>query len=78
MSVDYANDAAREQVIDQVLSATTLAEIHQARLILRQWKQDHPEDLGVGDGFEQLYMMEDAARIIAAEEQAAQDRKQAA
>lgn len=77
-SVNYAKDTARKQLISQVLSATTLEEIHQARQALRQWKQAHPDDLGIGDGFEQLYIMEDAVRIIAAEEQEARDRKQAA
>lgn len=68
----------RKQIVSQVLSATTLDEIHQARQALRQWKQAHPDDLGIGDGFEQLYMMEDAVHTIAAEEKAARDRKQAA
>ena len=78
MTQNVTLQLSRDQVADIGLSATTLDEIHHARQLIRAWLTDHPEEPKMYDVFEQLYMMEDAARIIAAEEQAAQDRKQAA
>lgn len=71
----------RDEVGDMALSATTLDEIHKARLALRSWMEAHPDDLGMADGFEQLYMMEDAAQTLAVEEadrQGATTRRQEA
>jgi len=50
----------RNELIDQVLDATTLPEIFAARHALQDWVQAYPNDLGIVDGFEQLYIMEDA------------------
>lgn len=50
----------RELVIEKVLDATTLSEIHEARQTLREWIAAHPDETGMRDGFEQLSLMEDA------------------
>lgn len=57
----------RDQVADQALSATTLEEIEQARLALRAWKAEHPQERLMYECFEQLAMMEEAAHFMAAE-----------
>lgn len=52
-------DQAREQLLDQVFAAGTLAAVAHARVALRQWLYDHPEEQGMRDGFEALSHRED-------------------
>ena len=57
-------DIARQLLTEQVLHATTLEEIHQARHALRTWVQKYPEEREwMRDGFEQLAQMEDIAHL---------------
>ena len=58
---------SRQQVRSLGLAATTQAEIEQARQMLTEWQQTHPEEPRLTDVFEQLYVMEDAWRSLAAE-----------
>lgn len=58
---------SRQQVRSLGLAATTQAEIEQARQMLTEWQQAHPEEPRLTDAFEQLYVMEDAWRSLAAE-----------
>lgn len=39
---------ARERLLEQVLSANSLAEIEDAKIALRQWMQLHPEEQECG------------------------------
>lgn len=52
-------DQAREQLLDQVFAAHTLEAVAYARLSLRQWLHEHPEEQGMRDGFEALSHQED-------------------
>lgn len=70
-----ANDVAqfsRQQIRTLGLAATTQVEIEQARQMLREWQQAHPEEPKMSDIFEQLYILEDAWRTLAAETRAAE------
>lgn len=58
---------SRQQVRSLGLAATTQTEIEQARQILRDWQDAHPEEPALKDVFEQLHIMEDAWRSLAAE-----------
>lgn len=58
---------SRQQVRSLGLAATTQTEIEQARQILGDWQSAHPEEPVLKDVFEQLYIMEDAWRSLAAE-----------
>lgn len=58
---------SKKEIRNIGLSATTLAEIQHARQVIREWQTAHPEEPKMYDVFEQLYIMEDAARTIAAE-----------
>ena len=58
---------SRQQVRSLGLAATTQAEIEQAQQMLTEWQQAHPEEPRLTDVFEQLYVMEDAWRSLAAE-----------
>jgi hypothetical protein len=63
-----AIDAARlsrQQV--RSLGLATRTETKQARQILKDWQDAHPEEPALKDVFEQLYIMEDAWRRLAAE-----------
>jgi hypothetical protein len=51
--------------MEQVLDATTLSEIEAARQALRDWIRAHPEDEDLSDSFEQLSLLEGAARAAA-------------
>ncbi len=62
-----AHDEARECLTDQVLSATTLAEVSAAWRALKEWIAKYPEEEGMRDGFEQLSMMQDIAEEQEAE-----------
>lgn len=62
-------DQARERLHNQVLDATTLAEIADATQALRAWISAHPEDEWLRDGFEQLSLMQDIAEEQEAERQ---------
>lgn len=56
---EITRDQAREQLLDQVFAADTLEAVARARLSLRQWLFDHPEEQGMRDGFEALSHRED-------------------
>ncbi len=60
--MNYLESKERQQLIVQVLTATTLPEITTATTALKHWVEEHPDDLGIIDGFEQLSLMEDCAR----------------
>lgn len=51
----------RDILTEQVLDATTLPEITAAKQALRDWIKAHPEDAGMRDAFEQLYLLEEIA-----------------
>ncbi len=48
------NNAERERIIEQALSADTPTEIRQATLELQQWTRTYPQDAGIVDTFEVL------------------------
>jgi len=52
--MSYANNAEREHIIVQALNAQTLAKIEVAAQALRQWIQDHPDDLSAEAALEPL------------------------
>ena len=54
-------DTARQQLIRQVRGARSLAEIGDATQALHRWLAQHPDDLGIVDGFEALSMMQECA-----------------
>ena len=49
----------REQLIDEVLSATTLEECERAKNLIIAWMQEHPKDYGILDAGEQVAMIMD-------------------
>jgi hypothetical protein len=51
----------RQQLLDLVLDARTLAEIDEATRQLREWLCLHPDDVGMREGFEGLSLMRDIA-----------------
>lgn len=51
----------REQIITQVLSATSAEECRRAEVLIRGWMAVHPNDFGMLDAGEQLAMIFDAA-----------------
>lgn len=55
--MNYENDLEREQIIDHALRARTLPEIETAAQALRQWRQQHPDDLNAEDALEPLAML---------------------
>ncbi len=61
-------DQARERLTWQVLGATTLPEITAAKQALREWIKAHPEEEGMRDAFEQLYLLEEIAKEQEAEQ----------
>jgi hypothetical protein len=63
MSADPS--VARQILMEQILDATTISEVHAARQALRDWISAHPEDEGMSDTFEQLSLLEDAAGTAA-------------
>ena len=67
MKTSDMTDFSRQQVRSLGLSATTPQEIDQARQMLSHWQEAHPEEPKLADVFEQLYIMEDAWRSLAAE-----------
>lgn len=50
----------REQIITQVLSATSDEECRRAEVLIRNWMAVHPDDFGMLDAGEQLAMIFDA------------------
>lgn len=64
-SVDL--DVARDRLTIQVLDATTLPEIEAATKALRSWIKAHPEDEGMSDAFEQLFILKEIAEEQEAE-----------
>lgn len=65
---DFLDDPVREALGTQILSATTFSKIHDARAALRAWMKAHPDDTGMLDGGEMLYILEDGYKTLAAEE----------
>jgi hypothetical protein len=66
-------EASREQLwiaIRQLQRQKTLPAIRQARLLLREWMKQHPDDYYTQDAGESLAMMEEALEIIEAEKSA--------
>lgn len=64
MSISETN-AEREELITQVLSARALSEIASAEQALSRWLEQHPEDVGLEDAFEQLSLLRDCAEWLA-------------
>ena len=64
----YLSDPARERLARQIFRAGTLEEVQAARTALRAWMRSYPEDTGMLDGGEMLYMLEDGLKTLAAEE----------
>ncbi len=60
-------DAARGSLITQILSARTLPQVAAATEALRRWLKEHPNETGLEDGFGQLAMMVEAAKMDEAE-----------
>lgn len=67
MKTNPLSQFSRQQVRAFGLAATTQAEIAQARQMLQDWQSAHPSEPQMFDVFEQLYVMEDAWRTLAAE-----------
>lgn len=67
----YLHLPEREQIVNQVLDARTLAEIDAAACALREWLNRYPEDTGIREGFEGLSLMRD----IAEEQEAEREEK---
>lgn len=57
--MNRADDPVRNRVIRQALSARELPDVLAATEALRQWMQEHPDDQGMRDGFEQLSLLQD-------------------
>lgn len=55
-------ETTREELLDQVFAARTLAKIVQAKQALQDWLAQHPDDPGMADAFEVLSHQEDFAR----------------
>ena len=49
----------REQLIEEVLSASTPEECERAKNLIIAWMQDHPKDFGILDAGEQVAMILD-------------------
>ena len=63
----YANDSERQRVLQQALNATTLLELDAAACALNTWVAAHPDDIGIQDAYEQMALMEIAARQTSAQ-----------
>lgn len=57
--MDSINDPTRKRLITQMFSANTLAEAVAAIEALKQWRREHPDDLGIVDGGEVLSHFKD-------------------
>ena len=55
------NNAERERIIEQALSASTSSEIRLATQVLQQWTRTYPQDFGIVDTFEVLSHKQDFA-----------------
>lgn len=55
------DNAERERIIEQALSAFTPSEIRHATQELRQWTHTYPQDFGIVDTFEVLSHKQDFA-----------------
>ena len=58
---------SRQQVRRIGLAAMTQIEVQQARQVLEEWQEAHPNEPVMFDIFEQLYILEDAWQSLAAE-----------
>ena len=65
--MNLADDPARKRLIEYVLYATTLDEIASATQMLNLWMDEHPDDLGMVDGYELLANLQEAAEEHEAE-----------
>lgn len=61
------NTPGRKQLINQVLSATSLTEVNAAMNALDRWMEQHPDDIGIVDGYEMLENMQEIAEAQEAE-----------
>jgi hypothetical protein len=52
--MSFAENQQREEIVVQALNARTLPEIEAASQAVRQWMQNHPEDLSIEDVLEPL------------------------
>ena len=57
--MNRVEDPARDRLNRRVLSARGLPDALAAKEALRQWMQDHPDDQGMRDGFEQLFLIQE-------------------
>ena len=48
------DNTEREQLIRKIREAFTLEEVNSVWRELEKWKRQHPEDIGIEDGFEML------------------------
>ncbi len=67
------DEASKEQLwlsIRQLKRQKTLPAIRQARQMLRDWLKQHPDDHSSRDAGEELWMMEEALEVLAAEKAA--------
>lgn len=55
------DNAERERIIEQALSASTSSETRQATQELQQWTRTYPQDFGIVDTFEVLSHKQDFA-----------------
>jgi hypothetical protein len=55
------DNAERERIIEQALSASTSSELRQATQELQQWTRTYPQDFGIVDTFEVLSHKQDFA-----------------
>lgn len=53
---------ARERLLEQVFAAGTLAEIAQAKQVLRDWLAEHPDEAAMADALQVLSHQEQFAR----------------
>ena len=58
----YINQPERQRVLAQALQATTLLELESATHAMDAWVAAHPDDIGIQDAYEQMALMELAAR----------------
>lgn len=59
--MSFANDTQRARILESVLYATSAEEVSQATQMLDRWLDQHPDDLGIVDGYELLANLQDAA-----------------
>ena len=63
MDLTKQQDEYREWLIGLVLCARTLPQIETTRQLLQSWVDEHPDDLGIRDGFDHLAMFDYMAHL---------------